>query len=123
MQSSGSVPNLLPSLERFADTLSEAYGSQLRAQAEDPLKAPVSELLQSFASTMGFSRLLARPEAPVSGVGRLDLAVAVGGYSADMSSLQRLAIRLSHAVTEYEGLFGRPTRKDSESLPTRNEQR
>ncbi len=70
MQSSGSVANLLPSLERFADTLSEAYGSQLRAHAEDPLKAPVSELLQSFASTLGFSRLLARPEAPVSGVGR-----------------------------------------------------
>jgi N-6 DNA Methylase len=50
----------------------------LGGQPEDQLKAPVAELLESFASTMGFSGVLTESEARVSGVGRPDLAVGVG---------------------------------------------
>jgi len=70
---------LLIPLENYANKLRDTYGSRLGGQPEDQLKAPVAELLESFASTMGFSGVLTESEARVSGVGRPDVAVGVGG--------------------------------------------
>jgi hypothetical protein len=62
---------LLTPLENYANKLRDTYGSHLGGQPEDQLKAPVAELLESFASTMGFSGVLTESEARVSGCARV----------------------------------------------------
>jgi hypothetical protein len=68
----------LAALKTFANDLRNSYGSLIRAQPEDQLKAPTRDLLSVCGGEFGLN-VVSRFEAPVKGVGRPDIALDVDG--------------------------------------------
>lgn len=64
----------LDALQDFADSITDAYSSNVRAQPEDQLKTPVTTLLKEFGATMDLD-IRTLTETPVEDLGRLDISV------------------------------------------------
>ncbi len=74
----GDKASFFDSLQDFARSLSRSSSSMLGGQPEDQLKAPVQELLRKFGAMVG-TGVVSATEAPISGVGRPDIAVGTNG--------------------------------------------
>lgn len=74
-------------LARFADELAGKFALDVGGQPEEPLKAPVGELLRELGRLTG-REVNYRPEVRVEEIGRPDLGVTVGGLLAGYVELK-----------------------------------
>ncbi len=70
--------SFLAPLQRFAERLTNTYGSSTKGQPEDQLKPPVVDLLREFGTTMNLN-VSSKLESAVEGIGRPDVAVDIKG--------------------------------------------
>lgn len=73
------MPGLVDALRTFAARITENFATNVAAQPEDQLKAPIQDLLRTAGTLFGIA-VVPRTEAQVADLqGRPDIGVAVGG--------------------------------------------